>query len=62
MKLRIAKKIMCLISKSRRRKLNELYPPFEKDGRIVYSSWHKNPLTTKARHRIIQYCRKGNQI
>lgn len=62
MKLRIAKKVLCSISKSRRKRLNELYPPFEKDGRTIYPSLHKNPLIAKARQRVINYCKKGNQI
>lgn len=62
MKLRIAKKILCSVSKSRRKRLNELHPPFEKDGKTIYPSWHKNPLTAKARQRIIKYCKKGNTI
>lgn len=62
MKLRIAKKITTSPSKSRKRRLDELYPPFERNGRTIYPSWHKFPLIAKANNRIKHYCRKGNTI
>ena len=58
MKLRLAKKLLLNCPINWYYKLMRLYPPYKKNGRTIYPSWHNNPQISAARTRIRHWIKK----